>query len=251
LCEGAMGYGGLLAQPPALCHDVYAPRSRRDSLECTAWGAERRACQADAAAEVRPVALDAAGEARAAVPASHGSAAAPAAAPPVPAAQAPEAAAEAPEQDGACGEAEAAEPLLDSNDDRFTMYPVRWAGTESAARAPQERRAGPVWSLGHAQHSARLHSRHASGATAQRDKGGPISGPAKQPPLRGVPGCLDATSFFVCACIVVDGPCCARRYPDIFEMYKRAVASFWTIEEVDLSQDMRDWNSLTGARMRC
>jgi len=34
-------------------------------------------------------------------------------------------------------------------------------------------------------------------------------------------------------------------------MYKRAVASFWTIEEVDLSQDMRDWNSLTGARMRC
>ena len=26
-----------------------------------------------------------------------------------------------------------------------------------------------------------------------------------------------------------------------------AVASFWTIEEVDLSQDMRDWNGLSGA----
>ncbi|KAK9825362.1 hypothetical protein WJX81_003793 [Elliptochloris bilobata] len=35
------------------------------------------------------------------------------------------------------------------------------------------------------------------------------------------------------------------RYPDIFEMYKMAVASFWTIEEVDLSQDMRDWSGLT------
>lgn len=29
-------------------------------------------------------------------------------------------------------------------------------------------------------------------------------------------------------------------------MYKKAVASFWTVEEVDLSQDMRDWDSLTG-----
>ena len=39
--------------------------------------------------------------------------------------------------------------------------------------------------------------------------------------------------------------CC--RYPDVFEMYKMAVASFWTIEEVDLSQDLRDWNGLSGA----
>ena len=30
-------------------------------------------------------------------------------------------------------------------------------------------------------------------------------------------------------------------------MYKKAVASFWTVEEVDLSQDMRDWERLTGA----
>ncbi len=137
LCEGAMGYGGLLAQSPALCHDVYAPRSRRASLEYTTWGAERRACQADAAAEACPVAPDAAGEARVAVPASHGSAAAPAAAPPAPAAQAPEAAAESPEQDGVCGEAEAAEPLLESNDDRFTMYPVRWARAENAVAVPR------------------------------------------------------------------------------------------------------------------
>lgn len=35
------------------------------------------------------------------------------------------------------------------------------------------------------------------------------------------------------------------RYPDIWEMYKKAVASYWTCEEVDLSQDDRDWASLT------
>lgn len=29
-------------------------------------------------------------------------------------------------------------------------------------------------------------------------------------------------------------------------MYKKAVASFWTVEEVDLSQDLRDWERLTG-----
>lgn len=28
-------------------------------------------------------------------------------------------------------------------------------------------------------------------------------------------------------------------------MYKQAVASFWTVEEVDLSQDLRDWAALT------
>jgi ribonucleoside-diphosphate reductase subunit M2 len=29
-------------------------------------------------------------------------------------------------------------------------------------------------------------------------------------------------------------------------MYKQALASFWTIDEVDLSNDMRDWKKLTG-----
>ncbi|KAH0435251.1 hypothetical protein IEQ34_021438 [Dendrobium chrysotoxum] len=36
------------------------------------------------------------------------------------------------------------------------------------------------------------------------------------------------------------------RYPQIWEMYKKAEASFWTAEEVDLSQDLRHWDqSLT------
>ncbi|XP_072950570.1 ribonucleoside-diphosphate reductase small chain-like [Typha angustifolia] len=32
------------------------------------------------------------------------------------------------------------------------------------------------------------------------------------------------------------------RYPSIWELYKKAVASFWTTEEVDLSQDTRHWD---------
>ncbi|KAM7280418.1 hypothetical protein ACFE04_007552 [Oxalis oulophora] len=32
------------------------------------------------------------------------------------------------------------------------------------------------------------------------------------------------------------------QYPAIWEMYKKAEASFWTAEEVDLSQDQRDWD---------
>lgn len=40
--------------------------------------------------------------------------------------------------------------------------------------------------------------------------------------------------------------CHSCRYHDLWELYKKAVASFWTVEEVDLSQDMRDWERLTG-----
>jgi ribonucleotide reductase beta subunit family protein with ferritin-like domain len=36
------------------------------------------------------------------------------------------------------------------------------------------------------------------------------------------------------------------RYDGIWEFYKKAVASFWTVEEVDLSQDLKDWSRLTG-----
>lgn len=34
------------------------------------------------------------------------------------------------------------------------------------------------------------------------------------------------------------------KYDDVWQMYKKAVASFWTTEEVDLSKDLRDWMSL-------
>ncbi|CAN1807391.1 Ribonucleoside-diphosphate reductase small chain A [Linum perenne] len=37
------------------------------------------------------------------------------------------------------------------------------------------------------------------------------------------------------------------RYQQLWEMYKKAEASFWTAEEVDLSQDMRDWKTLSSS----
>ncbi|KAH7715053.1 RNR-2 protein [Aphelenchoides avenae] len=35
------------------------------------------------------------------------------------------------------------------------------------------------------------------------------------------------------------------KYQDIWHFYKKAVASFWTVEEVDLSKDYADWMKLT------
>lgn len=35
------------------------------------------------------------------------------------------------------------------------------------------------------------------------------------------------------------------KYPDLWQMYKRHEASFWTAEEVDLSADVEDWQRLT------
>ncbi|KAG9465560.1 hypothetical protein GDO78_018093 [Eleutherodactylus coqui] len=35
------------------------------------------------------------------------------------------------------------------------------------------------------------------------------------------------------------------QYPDIWKMYKKAQASFWTVEEVDLSRDLAHWEKLT------
>ena len=34
------------------------------------------------------------------------------------------------------------------------------------------------------------------------------------------------------------------QYGDIWQMYKKAEASFWTAEEVDLSKDVKDWETL-------
>ena len=34
------------------------------------------------------------------------------------------------------------------------------------------------------------------------------------------------------------------QFPDIWQMYKKAEASFWTIEEVDLGRDLIHWESL-------
>merc|ERR1712083_1189689 len=36
------------------------------------------------------------------------------------------------------------------------------------------------------------------------------------------------------------------RFPEIWEMYKKHEASFWTAEEIDLSSDAKDWDNLSG-----
>ncbi|VDB88553.1 unnamed protein product [Peniophora sp. CBMAI 1063] len=33
------------------------------------------------------------------------------------------------------------------------------------------------------------------------------------------------------------------QYPEIWKMYKTAQASFWTVEEIDLSKDLQDWKN--------
>jgi len=35
------------------------------------------------------------------------------------------------------------------------------------------------------------------------------------------------------------------KYQDLYQMYKNAVACFWTAEEVDLSKDLGDWERMT------
>jgi len=35
------------------------------------------------------------------------------------------------------------------------------------------------------------------------------------------------------------------QYPEVWEMYKKHEASFWTAEEIDLSQDTKDWDKLS------
>ena len=40
------------------------------------------------------------------------------------------------------------------------------------------------------------------------------------------------------------------QHEDIWEMYKKAEASFWTAEEIDLAHDAKDWASLTANEVR-
>ena len=35
------------------------------------------------------------------------------------------------------------------------------------------------------------------------------------------------------------------RYPDLWDLYKKAIGSFWSVEEIDLAGDLKDWERLT------
>ena len=34
------------------------------------------------------------------------------------------------------------------------------------------------------------------------------------------------------------------KYPDVFNYYKKAVAAFWTVEEIDMNKDLDHWDTL-------
>ena len=40
------------------------------------------------------------------------------------------------------------------------------------------------------------------------------------------------------------------KYPDVWELYKKAVGSFWSVEEVDLKSDVEDWESKLNSNER-
>ncbi len=37
------------------------------------------------------------------------------------------------------------------------------------------------------------------------------------------------------------------RYPDLWALYKKAIGSFWTVEEIDLAADLKDWDRLNNS----
>ncbi|KAK4200549.1 ribonucleotide reductase [Triangularia verruculosa] len=61
-----------------------------------------------------------------------------------------------------------------------------------------------------------------------------VDAPAQQPELLDEPLLTENPQRFVLFPI---------KYHEIWQMYKKAEASFWTAEEIDLSKDLHDWNN--------
>lgn len=72
---------------------------------------------------------------------------------------------------------------------------------------------------------------------------GQLGPPCRFPPDRAQNFCSPQS------CDSSSGHACPCRYDRAYEFYKKAQASYWTVEEVDLSQDYRDWQRLTRARL--
>lgn len=60
---------------------------------------------------------------------------------------------------------------------------------------------------------------------------------------------MTSSEDFICEWILEEEKMRSSLFPirnsDMWDMYKQAVASFWTLEEIDLSNDMKDWERLT------
>ena len=126
LCEGAGGYECSLLRQSAAIHQPFAGRERAGRFGYATWcsGSGSEAASSTAGA----------GAAASERPSREESAAAPQSEAPLAGAeQAPAGPSEQPDGDKSqrsseAGAGDAEEPLLASNDDRFTMYPVRCAG---------------------------------------------------------------------------------------------------------------------------
>ena len=128
------------------------------------------------------------------------------------------------------------EPLLAENEDRFCMYPIRCGRVPHAGCSRQQP------------------------CTQQLVHAGDLLGIGLFGLALIYTKTISATLIWECIgddYVITIGPDAAAanehqcatvlsRYHGLWEMYKKAVASFWTVEEVDLSQDMRDWDKLTG-----
>ena len=97
------------------------------------------------------------------------------------------------------------EPLLRENNDRFTMFPIK-----CVPRSPRVARATPPLAARDTAAAASLPPRCVAARVARAAAGVTSSG---------------VTRFDVIFRLAAGA---ARRYPDIWEQYKRAEASFWT-----------------------
>merc|ERR1719443_323991 len=112
---------------------------------------------------------------------------------------------------------------------------------------------------------------HGSQGMPQNASQGGYSDQANAPPTAAVPAAAQGANQVECG-VMVGGGAASRisaeykaleasepllrenpdrwvmfpiKYPEVWEMYKKQEASFWTAEEIDLSQDLRDWEKLS------
>uniref|UniRef100_A0A8C4JY20 Ribonucleoside-diphosphate reductase subunit M2 n=1 Tax=Dromaius novaehollandiae TaxID=8790 RepID=A0A8C4JY20_DRONO len=116
------------------------------------------------------------------------------------------------------------------SDKENTVSPSPRAPFPPAPAAPSARRSPPLSPQPPALSSSRVLASKAARKIFQEADGKPVPRGAEEEPLL-----RDNPRRFVIFPI---------QYHDIWQMYKKAEASFWTAEEVDLSKDIQHWESL-------
>ncbi|KAL4733074.1 ribonucleotide reductase [Aspergillus similis] len=75
----------------------------------------------------------------------------------------------------------------------------------------------------------------------------PVTKPATEKPVEPSKAALDVKAIEANEPLLQENPhrfvLFPIKYHEIWQMYKKAEASFWTAEEIDLSKDLHDWNN--------